>query len=102
MIARVIALAGFVAVATVTGPAFSADVNYTCSDGTRLTAAFSPPGVSPGNVVLVIAGADAKVTLPQVKSADGGRYASGDVEFWIRGKDATLTRAGRSETCQSK
>ena len=96
MIARVVAPAGFVALAIVTTPAFAADVNYTCSEGTRLTAMFSAPGASPGNVVLVIAGANAKVTLPQVKSADGGRYANDEMEFWIRGKDATLTRAGRT------
>lgn len=82
--------------------AMAADVNYTCSGGTRLTAAFSPAEAGLGNVVLVIAGSNTKLTLPQVKSADGGRYANGDVEFWIRGRDATLTRAGRSETCQSK
>ena len=41
MIARVVALAGFVALAIVTTPAFAADVNYTCSEGTRLTAMFS-------------------------------------------------------------
>jgi membrane-bound inhibitor of C-type lysozyme len=75
-------------------------VDYTCSDGTRLTATFSPPGASPGNVVLVIAGA--KITLPQVKSADGGRYANNEMEFWIVGKGATFTRAGRKETCQTK
>ena len=102
MIARVVALAGFAALAIVTTPAFAVDVNYTCSEGTRLTAMFSAPGASPGNVVLVIAGANAKVTLPQVKSADGGRYANDEMEFWIRGKDATLTRAGRKETCQAR
>ena len=73
---------------------------YTCSGGTSLTAIFSSP--PPGNVVLVIAGTDARITLPQVKSADGGRYANDEMEFWIRGKEATLTRAGRKETCQAK
>jgi membrane-bound inhibitor of C-type lysozyme len=68
----------------------------------RLTAAFSPAGASPGSVVLVIDGVDADLTLPQVKSADGGRYASGDVEFWIRGRDATFMRDGRKVSCKSK
>jgi membrane-bound inhibitor of C-type lysozyme len=68
----------------------------------QLTATFSPPGTSPGSVVLVFPGANAKMTLPQVKSADGGRYANADVEFWIRGRDAMLRRAGRSEKCQTK
>ena len=47
------------------------DVYYACGGGTQVAATFSPPGASPGNVVLVFAGA--KLTLPQVKSADGGR-----------------------------
>ncbi|MPZ36923.1 MAG: hypothetical protein GEU95_02480 [Rhizobiales bacterium] len=66
------------------------------------TARVWPVGAGPGNVVLVVAGSNTKVTLPQVKSADGGRYANSDMEFWIRGKDATMTRAGRRVTCQSK
>ena len=101
MIARAVTLAAFVAIASAI-PALSADVSYTCSNGTSLTASFSPPGVSPGQAVLVVAGSKTKLTLPQVKSADGGRYANSDVEFWIRGKDATLTRGARRETCQSK
>jgi membrane-bound inhibitor of C-type lysozyme len=40
--------------------------------------------------------------LPQVISADGGRYADNGVEFWIKGKNATLTRGGGSETCSTK
>jgi membrane-bound inhibitor of C-type lysozyme len=101
MTTRTIALAGFMAFA-MTGPALSADVNYTCRDGTRFMASFSPPTGGPGTVVLDIAGSDTKVTLPQVKSADGGRYANADMEFWIRGKNATLTRAGRGISCESK
>jgi membrane-bound inhibitor of C-type lysozyme len=75
--------------------------NYHCNGGTRLTAVFSPPGLKAGRVVLNIAG-DRKVTLPQQMSADGGRYANGSMEFWIKGNGATLTRDGRSETCQSR
>ena len=44
----------------------------------------------------------ASLTLPQVVSADGGRYAAGDIEFWIKGNSATLTRSGKSETCEVK
>ncbi|WP_114188474.1 MliC family protein [Microvirga aerophila] len=40
-------------------------------------------------------------TLPQAISADGGRYTQGDVEFWIKGDGATLTRAGKSTTCRT-
>jgi membrane-bound inhibitor of C-type lysozyme len=102
MIGRPVTLAGFVMLATISAPAFSADVSYTCRDGTQFTASFSPPTDSPGNVVLVIAGSNATVALPQVKAADGGRYANADTEFWIRDKNATLTRAGRGTSCESK
>ena len=54
-----------------------------------------------GSVKLVYAGASTETTLPQAISADGGRYTQGDVEFWIKGNGATLTRAGRSTTCKA-
>jgi membrane-bound inhibitor of C-type lysozyme len=72
---------------------------YQCSDGTRLTADFSPPSLTAGYVGLNIQG-DGKVTLPQQMSADGGRYANARMEFWIKSNKATLTRAGRRVTCQ--
>jgi membrane-bound inhibitor of C-type lysozyme len=74
-------------------------VHYTCADGIRVTATFSPPGNALGSVKLAYAGSSSEITLPQVVSADGGRYAQGDVEFWIKGREATLTRAGASTTC---
>ena len=72
---------------------------YTCADGTQLRATFSPPGIGTGSVRLAFAGSPAETTLPQALSADGGRYAQGDVEFWIKGKGATLTRGGRATAC---
>jgi len=92
----------FCALALTAAPALANDVRYSCDGGTQVTATFSTPSAAPGNVVLVFAGSTDKLTLPQVKSADGGRYANADVEFWIRGRDATLTRGGRSEKCQTK
>jgi len=83
-------------------PALAIEASYECSAGTRLTADFSRPGISPSNVVLAISGAPSKITLPQVMSADGGRYANDTMEFWIKGRSATFTRSGKSETCQSK
>ena len=47
-----------------------------------------------GSVKLVYTGSSTETTLPQALSADGGRYTPGDVEFWIKGNGATLTRAG--------
>jgi membrane-bound inhibitor of C-type lysozyme len=74
-------------------------VHYTCADGTKLQATFSPPNTSIGSVKLVYAGSSTEMTLLQALSADGGRYTQADVEFWIKGKGATLTRAGKSTTC---
>jgi membrane-bound inhibitor of C-type lysozyme len=76
-------------------------VHYTCADGTKLQVTFSRPSASMGSVKLVYVGSRAETTLPQAISADGGRYTRGDVEFWIKGKRATLTRAGKATTCQS-
>lgn len=42
------------------------------------------------------------IALPQVMSADGGRYADKGVEFWIKGKSATLNPDGDNETCSTK
>lgn len=76
-------------------------VHYTCADGTKLQATFSPLSTSPGSVKLVFAGSSTETTLPQALSADGGRYIQDDVEFWIKGEGATLTRAGNSTTCRT-
>jgi membrane-bound inhibitor of C-type lysozyme len=76
-------------------------VHYICADGTKLQATFSRPSASMGSVKLVYAGLPAETTLPQAISADGGRYTHGDLEFWIKGTGATLTRAGKATTCRS-
>ena len=97
-----VAWGALVVLAGAATPAFAIEASYECSAGTRLTADFSRPGASPSNVVLAISDTSAKVTLPQVMSADGGRYANDAMEFWIKGRSATLTRGGKSETCQTK
>src|SRR4051794_34673013 len=38
-------------------------VHYTCADGTKLQATFSPPGTSMGSVKLVYAGSSTETTL---------------------------------------
>ena len=76
-------------------------VHYTCADGTKLQATFSSPSTSMGSVTLVYAESSTVTTLPQAISADGGRYTQGDVEFWIKGQGATLTRSGKATTCQT-
>ena len=102
--ARISALAaGLFAVgllsAITAGPAAAdATARYTCKDGTKLTAAFV---TTPGSVTLTRADGSA-LTLPQVVSADGGRYADASTEFWIKGQGASLTIAGKATTCTTK
>jgi membrane-bound inhibitor of C-type lysozyme len=77
------------------------EVQYTCTDKTVLAVTFSVPGASPAFARLVITGTPADIVLPQVLSADGGRYANEDLEFWVKGSSAQLTRDGGPVTiCQ--
>jgi membrane-bound inhibitor of C-type lysozyme len=100
--AKRLGLVSAVAVLAVGAPACAAEAHYeahyTCSGGGKLTAKFSPPGSPKGEVALTF-GTGRELTLPQVLSADGGRYANGDIEFWIKGRSATLTMNGVKETC---
>jgi membrane-bound inhibitor of C-type lysozyme len=93
--------AGAVAILAFNGVANATEAHYECSGGTRLTARFSPPSVAKGRVALTFE-TGRKIILPQVMSADGGRYADNDVEFWIKGRNATLTRGGHAETCSTR
>jgi membrane-bound inhibitor of C-type lysozyme len=81
--------------------ALAAEAHYRCANRTALKAVFSAPG-QPGSVQLTFARQAKPVVLPQALSADGGRYADGDMEFWIRGKSARLTRAGSATDCTTK
>jgi membrane-bound inhibitor of C-type lysozyme len=97
-IAKKSALASAFAVIAFAGPAFAAQARYMCSGGGKLKADFSPPGAPNGKVKLTF-GTGRELTLPQVLSADGGRYADAHIEFWIKGRSATLTMKGVKETC---
>lgn len=83
------------------GSAWATEANYRCADGTTINAVFSAPGPT-GSVQLMFARKAKPVVLPQALSADGGRYADGDTEFWIKGKTARLTRAGAATECATK
>jgi membrane-bound inhibitor of C-type lysozyme len=80
--------------------AYAIEARYDCS-GTQLIVQFSPPGAANGRAGLTF-GTGHKIELPQVMSADGGRYANGETEFWIKGRNATLSRAGSSQNCTTK
>ena len=81
--------------------ALAAEAHYTCSGGVTLRAEFSPPSVTTGSVALTF-GSGRRIVLPQVMSADGGRYADSQVEFWIKGRNATLTRNGQADACSTQ
>lgn len=83
------------------GRADATEAHYRCSGGTKLTAQFSPPSAAPGSVALTF-DTGRKLTLPQALSADGGRYASAGVEFWIKGRSATLTMRGAKQNCVTR
>ena len=55
----------------------------------------------PSELVLLVG--ETATRLPQQRSADGGRYADGDQEFWIKGDRATW-RIGQAPpmTCGPK
>ncbi|WAJ26117.1 MliC family protein [Antarcticirhabdus aurantiaca] len=78
------------------GSASAADLRYTCDDGQALTAAFTTPGSGLGSVRLTFAGSQ-EIVL----SADGGRYAYAETEFWIKGREASLTRGGVTTSCRT-
>jgi membrane-bound inhibitor of C-type lysozyme len=99
--AKQFALVNVAAVVAFAAPALAAQTQYTCSGGGKLTAQFSPPGTAKGEVKLTF-DTGRELSLPQVLSADGGRYAKGDIEFWIRGQSATLTMMGIEETCATQ
>jgi len=94
-------LAGAVAILAFVSQAHATEARYACSGGAKLTARFSSPDTETGTVVLTFETGET-IALPQVMSADGGRYADKGVEFWIKGNNATLTRNGDSETCSTK
>ena len=83
------------------GSALATGATYRCADGTRARAVFSDPGPA-GMVRLTFAGKAGAFALPQAPSADGGRYADGTMELWIKGKTARLTRTGVSTDCTTR
>ncbi len=88
--------------ATLFGPAVSATAQrsftYRCKDGTELTVAY----VRFFRLQAARLTIDGKtIVLPQRRSADGGRYAKGGIQFWIKGRSARLTRGKQTTECQT-
>jgi membrane-bound inhibitor of C-type lysozyme len=101
MFSKPACLAGAIAILTFGGSADANEAHYRCGGGATLTARFSPLSAPNGRVELAF-DTGRKLTLPQVLSADGGRYANSGVEFWIKGRGATLTMNGVKETCSTR
>jgi len=64
-----------------------ATVDYACKDGKMIRATFYKASVD------LVLGGGRKISLPQARSADGGRYATGDESFvfWSKGNGAFVT-----------
>ncbi len=99
--AKKFALASAAAMVAFAGPAFAIEAHYTCSGGGKLTANFSQADTAKGEVKLTF-DTGRELALPQVPSADGARYANAGIEFWIKGRRATLTMNGVKETCSTQ
>ncbi len=89
----------FLAFIGLAGSASATPTVYRCADGTVVRAAFSSPEPA-GSVRLTFARQARTVTLPRVLSADGGRYADGSVEFWIKGNAARTDARRRPDRMQ--
>jgi len=98
----VLALAAGLIAATLTCTATAAHAQKSfasrCEDGTELTVAYLR-FIRLQAARLTIDGKT--IVLPQRRSASGGRYARGGVEFWIKGRSAMLTRQGKTTTCET-
>jgi membrane-bound inhibitor of C-type lysozyme len=99
--AKLFALAGAGALLAFAGPAVAIEAHYTCSGGGKLSAKFSQADAAKGEVKLTF-DTGRELALPQVLSADGGRYANAGIEFWIKGRSASLTVNGVKETCSTR
>jgi membrane-bound inhibitor of C-type lysozyme len=95
------ALVSAIFTGVIAGPAFATEAHYTCSGGGKLSAKFSEADAAKGEVKLTF-DTGRELALPQVLSADGGRYANAGIEFWIKGQSATLTMNGVQETCSTQ
>ncbi len=69
--------------------------NFSCGDLTFSANFVNTPDASSVN----FAANGVNYDLPQVVSADGGRYEKDGVEFWVKGEGATLTLNGEVKTC---
>lgn len=92
----------FAALLSATSSAQAIEARYVCDKGARLNVQFSPPSMALGRATLTFGRSGETIVLSQVMSADGGRYANSQTEFWIKGKGARLTRDGKIQNCTTR
>lgn len=80
----------------------SITASYRCADGSRWAATFHNPAQGLGSVALDNKKNGKTLILKQRPSADGGRYASGSKQLWVKGNQASFTRGGKDTTCRAK
>ena len=73
--AKLFALASAVAILAFAGPALATEARYTCSDGSKLTANFSPPDTAKGSVALT-ASSNCRKSYPPMAGATLTRTSS--------------------------
>ena len=73
-------------------------VTFRCDDGSTIEATFDN-APTPATARLVRGGQ--QEVLPQAVSASGARYLGDDVEFWNKGRDATVNWQGTSLQCST-
>ena len=66
-------------------PSNTIDATFVCPDGTSLDTTFDNTAHT-----VTVALPDGTVTLPQVESADGGKYSDGTTTFWNKGDEAMV------------
>ncbi|MDR1008863.1 MAG: MliC family protein [Rickettsiales bacterium] len=77
------------------------DVVYVCENPDGGAETIVKARFYEGGVDIDINGRDQR-KLVQAVSASGARYAADEVEFWTKGKGATLTTFGASTDCVQK
>ena len=70
-------------------PSNTIDATFVCPDGTSLDTTFDNTAHT-----VTVALPDGTVTLPQVESADGGKYSDGTTTFWNKGDEALVEVSG--------
>ena len=76
-------------------PSSTRVVKYTCADKSTFTVVYS----SKGDGLAQIARGATTITLPNVPSASGARYANAKVSLWNKETEVTLDQGGTSLRC---